>query len=91
MNYRSIIGAALAVSTSMLLLVANAADGDYPNKPITIIYPYAAGSASDTMTRQFAEVISKALGQPVLHARPVRERNDGGESLLVQPSIQANR
>jgi tripartite-type tricarboxylate transporter receptor subunit TctC len=71
MNYRSIIGAALAVSTSMLLLVANAADGDYPNKPITIIYPYAAGSASDTMTRQFAEVISKALGQPVIvDARP---------------------
>lgn len=38
----------------------------YPNKPITIIYPYAGGSASDTLTRQLGEYISKALGQPVI-------------------------
>jgi tripartite-type tricarboxylate transporter receptor subunit TctC len=38
----------------------------YPSRPITIVYPYAAGSASDALTRQIGEVISKALGQPVI-------------------------
>lgn len=38
----------------------------YPTKPITIVYPYASGSASDALTRQIAEVISKGLGQPVI-------------------------
>lgn len=42
------------------------ADPSYPAKPITIIYPYAGGSASDTLARQVGEMISKALGQPVI-------------------------
>lgn len=38
----------------------------YPTRPITIVFPYAVGSASDTLTRQVAEVLAKSLGQPVV-------------------------
>lgn len=53
----------------------------YPDKRITIIFPYAAGSASDAMTRQFGEILSKALGQPVIvDAKP----GAGGSIALEQ-------
>ena len=53
----------------------------YPEKPITIIYPYAGGSASDVMTRQFGEILSRALGQPVVvESKP----GAGGSTALEQ-------
>ncbi|UVH60650.1 tripartite tricarboxylate transporter substrate binding protein [Variovorax paradoxus] len=56
-----------AMSALSLAHGAHANDAaSYPAKPITIVYPYASGSASDTLTRQIAEVIAKALGQPVV-------------------------
>ena len=57
----------VALASLLFAHSANANDAaGYPSKPITIIYPYASGSASDTLTRQIADVISKALGQPVI-------------------------
>jgi tripartite-type tricarboxylate transporter receptor subunit TctC len=38
----------------------------YPNKPIKLVVPYAAGSGSDILARTFAEPLSKALGQPII-------------------------
>jgi tripartite-type tricarboxylate transporter receptor subunit TctC len=43
-----------------------ATEAAYPSKPITIIYPYASGSASDALARQVGEIITKASGQPVI-------------------------
>ena len=62
---RRSFSAALALCACALAMPAQASDA-YPTKPITIVYPYAAGSASDTLTRQVGEVLSKALGQPVV-------------------------
>jgi tripartite-type tricarboxylate transporter receptor subunit TctC len=39
---------------------------DYPTKPIKLVVPVGAGSASDVRARQIAERLSKALGQPVI-------------------------
>jgi len=39
--------------------------GEYPSKPIRMIYPFPAGSGGDINTRIFAEALSKTLGQPV--------------------------
>ena len=52
----------------------------YPGRPITIIYPYASGSASDALARQVAEIIAKALGQPVL----VESRPGAGGSIGLE-------
>jgi tripartite-type tricarboxylate transporter receptor subunit TctC len=39
---------------------------DYPTKPITIVNPMAPGGNHDVVTRAFAAVAEKYLGQPVL-------------------------
>jgi len=38
----------------------------YPNKPIKIIVPFPAGSATDTISRILGNSVSIAVGQPVL-------------------------
>ena len=56
------------------LLVACAAPAradDYPNRPVTIIIPFTAGSITDTAARIVAERLEKALGQPfIIDNRP---------------------
>ena len=52
------------------LLLATAALGafaqDYPNRPITIVVPFAAGGPTDTLGRLFAARMSKTLGQTIV-------------------------
>ena len=38
----------------------------WPTKPLTIVVPYAAGSATDTLARLMAEQLAPKLGQPVI-------------------------
>lgn len=45
--------------------VANA-QSDYPNKPITLIVPYAAGGTTDIIGRALADGMGKALGQTIV-------------------------
>jgi len=63
----SVASAIAALSGSRTAFAAD----DWPSRAVTIIYPYAAGSASDTMTRLVADILSKALGQTfVVEYRP---------------------
>ena len=39
---------------------------DYPNKPITMMMPYAPGGPGDTITRLFAGSMQKILGQQIV-------------------------
>lgn len=56
------IAAFLALSAA-----ATAAAADtYPSRPITVVSPFPAGGATDTLTRLVAERMSKALGQSVI-------------------------
>src|SRR5690606_32725224 len=38
----------------------------YPEKPITLVVPFPAGSGTDSVGRIFAEELSKELGQPIV-------------------------
>ena len=38
----------------------------YPSRPITIVVPYAAGGATDSIGRVMAERMKLSLGQPVI-------------------------
>ena len=52
-----------------LLLIAATAAADaqsYPNRPIRVISPYPAGSASDTVTRVVLDQVSQLIGQPMI-------------------------
>jgi tripartite-type tricarboxylate transporter receptor subunit TctC len=51
---------------------------DYPTKPITVIIPFAGGSASDVVSRIMLEKMSKSMGQPiVIENRPGAGGNTG--------------
>jgi len=58
--------ARLLAPAALALLPALASAQSYPDKPIRIIVPFAAGTATDTVTRLAAQQVSDALKQPVL-------------------------
>jgi tripartite-type tricarboxylate transporter receptor subunit TctC len=51
---------------------------DYPTRPITAVIPFAAGSASDVVSRILFERMSRSLGQPIIvENRPGAGGNNG--------------
>ncbi|HZR03306.1 MAG TPA: tripartite tricarboxylate transporter substrate binding protein, partial [Burkholderiales bacterium] len=66
------LGAALAVAQ------------EYPAKPINIVVPLLAGSASDVIGRTFAPEFSKALGQPVIIDNKAGAATTIGASYVVK-------
>jgi tripartite-type tricarboxylate transporter receptor subunit TctC len=63
-NWTTLILAVLLSTASLAVPRAGAAD--FPDKPITIVVPFPAGSTSDTIPRMVAPLISKSLGVPVI-------------------------
>ena len=59
-------GALAATAVVGLLPLAAAAQGTYPNRPIRMIVPLAAGSAVDVAARLVAQRMSQSMGQPVV-------------------------
>ena len=55
---------ALALAIGSFVLAA-AAQGAYPERPITFVVPWGAGGGTDTTARFFATMLEKELGQPV--------------------------
>jgi tripartite-type tricarboxylate transporter receptor subunit TctC len=55
----------IAIAIAALAFPAFAQD-DYPNRPITIVVPFAAGGPTDTVTRLIAEPMSATLGQQIV-------------------------
>ncbi|MFY9314839.1 MAG: tripartite tricarboxylate transporter substrate binding protein [Burkholderiales bacterium] len=56
-----------AVLLAAVLLCALPAQAQqYPNKPIRVVAPYAAGGTSDILARQIGPKLTEAWGQPVI-------------------------
>jgi tripartite-type tricarboxylate transporter receptor subunit TctC len=51
---------------TMLAGIVSATAQTYPNKPVTIIVPFAAGGPSDALSRIMGERMKTSLGQPFL-------------------------
>jgi len=49
-----------------LLVVSGAAEAQFPAKPIRVVVPFPAGSATDTITRVLAQSVSQSIGQTVV-------------------------
>ena len=71
----------LRILTGLLALAATQcaiAEDKYPNKPVTIIVPQAAGGANDAIARVIAQKLSEQLGQTfVVDNRPGAGGNVG--------------
>ena len=70
----------LLLGASLYALPARAAD--FPEKPITLVVPFAAGGAIDVMARLLGDRASRALGQPV-----VIENRGGAAGLIGAASV----
>jgi tripartite-type tricarboxylate transporter receptor subunit TctC len=55
----------LAIS-ALLTMLGPALAQTYPSRPITLLVPFAAGGATDTVARVTAQSMSKLLGQPIV-------------------------
>lgn len=65
---------------------AVAADAAYPTKPIRVVVPFAAGSATDIMMRQLAPRMSDSLGQQlIIDNRPGSVGVIGSEVVMRSP------
>jgi tripartite-type tricarboxylate transporter receptor subunit TctC len=49
-----------------LASTAASAQSNYPNRPVTMLVPFAAGGATDTVARVTAATMSKLLGQTII-------------------------
>jgi tripartite-type tricarboxylate transporter receptor subunit TctC len=67
-----------------LLLAATSAFAAYPDKPIKLLVPFAAGGPTDQLARSFAQRISKELGQPMV----VENRVGANSVIAIQSTIQ---
>ncbi|MGO1766420.1 ABC transporter substrate-binding protein [Advenella sp. S44] len=65
-------------------IVPAAAQAAYPEKPITIVVPFAAGGAADTLGRVLADKIGQKVGQPVI------VENKPGAGTLIASNHVAN-
>ena len=55
-----------AIATALLALAPFAAFAEYPEKPITFIVPFAAGSATDQLARALGHAVTAETRQPVV-------------------------
>ena len=60
------VGILAALVSSVLVATPAAAQTDYPNQPITVTVPFAAGGPTDTITRIVGEHMSRTLGQQLV-------------------------
>jgi tripartite-type tricarboxylate transporter receptor subunit TctC len=77
--------------------------GNYPEKPVTLVVPYAAGGGADTISRLMAQALGQAMGQPiVVQNKPggatnianmavARAAPDGYTLMLVTIAFSANQ
>ncbi|WP_395711540.1 tripartite tricarboxylate transporter substrate binding protein [Reyranella sp.] len=69
-----------SIAAFLVLLTADAAQAQYPDKPVRIVVPFIAGSAPDVAARQVAQRLTASLGQQfVVENKPGAAGNIGAE------------
>jgi tripartite-type tricarboxylate transporter receptor subunit TctC len=92
--------ARIAIAAALWLCATLAFGQGYPNKPVKIVVPFTAGSATDILARNVGQKLSELWGQPVvIENRPgaggtigaavVAKSPPDGYTLLVHSAAQA--
>lgn len=79
---RTSLAATLALGAAPGLASPALAQATFPNRPLRIIVPVAAGGISDTISRYLSEALRTELGQPV-----VVENRPGANGILASEAI----
>ena len=66
MNTRIMRRFCAAVVTTLAFAAGSAIAQNYPNKPITIVVPFAPGGATDILARAVGAELTKSMGQQVI-------------------------
>lgn len=80
---RSFIG---FLAVPCLLAFSGLASAAFPDRPITFVTPFTAGSAPDAFSRALAQEVSKAAGVPV-----VVENKPGASSIIATQAVATAR
>jgi tripartite-type tricarboxylate transporter receptor subunit TctC len=77
----------VCISSWLLLTGPQASAQTYPDKPITLVLPFGAGSSSDTLGRIIAEHVGREIGQRIIvENRPGAGGNTGtGQAAQAKP------
>ena len=66
------------------LLMAGAASAAYPDKPVTLIVPWAPGGSTDILARAIGEQLTKSMGQPVIVENRAGASGNIGSNLVAK-------
>jgi tripartite-type tricarboxylate transporter receptor subunit TctC len=77
--------AAVVIAAASMVPTVVAAQDTYPDRPITMIVPFAPGGASDVVARIIQPKLSEILGQNVV----VENRPGAGGNIAVDSVVQA--
>jgi tripartite-type tricarboxylate transporter receptor subunit TctC len=89
----------LGILAIIILATTAHAQSDFPNKPVTIVVPFAAGGPTDVVTRILADEVSKVWNQQVIidnkpgggsvvgNNAVARAKPDGYSLLMVGPAF----
>lgn len=90
-----------ALAATGLLATTGAQAQNWPQRPVTIVVPWAPGGVTDLVARAIGQPLSQAIGQPVVienkpgaggsvgTGQAVREKADGHTLILVTSTTQA--
>jgi tripartite-type tricarboxylate transporter receptor subunit TctC len=78
------VAAALTAVLAASLLALPAGGQPYPNKPIRIVVPFAAGGTSDILARAIGPHITTAWGQPVIVENRIGANGNVGADFVAK-------
>jgi tripartite-type tricarboxylate transporter receptor subunit TctC len=82
----ALLGAVLGILAGATAVSAQDAAASYPNKPVRVIVPFAAGGGNDIFARLVGNKLSEILGQPVINEnKPGAGGRIAAEYVMNQP------